>query len=362
VPFSVPPVTGRRRPFSTGIGSPVSSDSSTALRPAVTTPSIGTCRPAGRAGRRRRRPIPAAHPRSRRRPAPASRLRRAIEQRADGAAGSGAGAKLQHLAEEHQRDDHRRRLEVERDQAVVIAHRRRKDAGREDGDEAVEEGRAGAERDQREHVELRLTTDCQPRTKNGQPHHSTAGIASASCRYCPAAAQERQEIDAEDVLAMSSTRRKPASGTATRTGESCRSVRDWVPRRRSPPSAPAPCRRSGSFPARPARSPGASGRCRACPSARASPGRRSCRGCGPRLGSTPPANSARDRRRTSRGSPASRSDRSCRCGRRSACPSTDRRSCRRPGRWRFRQRRVGSRRRDAGSFRAPIICLYTIPL
>ena len=28
---------------------------------------------------------------------------------------------------------------------------------------------------------LRVTIDCQPRTKNGQPPHSTTGAASASC-------------------------------------------------------------------------------------------------------------------------------------------------------------------------------------
>ena len=26
-----------------------------------------------------------------------------------------------------------------------------------------------------------MTSDCQPRTKNGQPHHSTTGVASTSC-------------------------------------------------------------------------------------------------------------------------------------------------------------------------------------
>ncbi len=30
-------------------------------------------------------------------------------------------------------------------------------------------------------LRLRVTTDCQPRTKNGQPAHSTTGVASISC-------------------------------------------------------------------------------------------------------------------------------------------------------------------------------------
>ena len=45
-----------------------------------------------------------------------------------------------------------------------------------------------------------------------------------------------------------------------RTAGSCRPVRGCPRRRRSGSSAPAPCRRSGSCPAPPARSPGASGR------------------------------------------------------------------------------------------------------
>ena len=30
-------------------------------------------------------------------------------------------------------------------------------------------------------LRLRVTSDCQPRTKNGQPAHSTTGVASTSC-------------------------------------------------------------------------------------------------------------------------------------------------------------------------------------
>ena len=42
VPFTVPPMTLSPRLFSTGIDSPVTIDSSTALRPSSTTPSTGT--------------------------------------------------------------------------------------------------------------------------------------------------------------------------------------------------------------------------------------------------------------------------------------------------------------------------------
>ncbi len=51
LPLTVPAVTRSPGPFSTGIGSPVSIDSSTALWPATTVPSTGTFSP----GRTRRR-------------------------------------------------------------------------------------------------------------------------------------------------------------------------------------------------------------------------------------------------------------------------------------------------------------------
>ena len=44
-PFSVPPVTASPSVFSTGTGSPVSMDSSTALRPSITVPSMGILSP-----------------------------------------------------------------------------------------------------------------------------------------------------------------------------------------------------------------------------------------------------------------------------------------------------------------------------
>ncbi len=51
VPLTVAPITPSPAPFSTGIGSPVTIDSSTALAPSSTTPSTGTFSP----GRTRRR-------------------------------------------------------------------------------------------------------------------------------------------------------------------------------------------------------------------------------------------------------------------------------------------------------------------
>ena len=52
-------------------------------------------------------------------------LRRQVEQRADGAAGARAGAQFQHLAEQHQHDDHGGGFEIDADGAVMAAQRRR---------------------------------------------------------------------------------------------------------------------------------------------------------------------------------------------------------------------------------------------
>ena len=81
--------------------------------------------------------------------------------------------------EQRQRDDHRRRLEVHATRPIET-----KDAGkhlrRDGGDDAVDERRADAQADQRPHVRAAVATDCAPRTKNGQPAHSTTGSASTS--------------------------------------------------------------------------------------------------------------------------------------------------------------------------------------
>ena len=141
--------------FSTGIGSPVTIDSSTALRPSRTTPSTGTFSP----GRTRSRSPTATSVerhvlfRARRRGAPRG-LRGEAEQRPDRAARPAPGAELEHLAEQHERRDDRRRLEVD---ARPRPRGRGTAGGKKPGEErrhdAVDVGRARPERDQREHVE-----------------------------------------------------------------------------------------------------------------------------------------------------------------------------------------------------------------
>ena len=41
-------------------------------------------------------------------------------------------------------------------------------------------------------LRLRLTTDCQPRTKNGQPPQSTTGVASTSWAHATTACGKRR--------------------------------------------------------------------------------------------------------------------------------------------------------------------------
>ena len=151
--LSVPPVTASPSVFSTGSGSPVIIDSSTDERPSITLPSTGMLSP----GRTRSR-SPALHVVERHvrlgsvlADAP-RRLRRQVEQRADRRAGPLARPQLQHLAEEDQRDDDRRRLEIDRHRAAMAAELVREDARKQRRDDAVEIGRADAERDQRPHV------------------------------------------------------------------------------------------------------------------------------------------------------------------------------------------------------------------
>ena len=129
--FSVPPITLSPTPLLAGIDSPVTNDSSSALRPSTT--------------RRRRHLLARPHAQG---VADAYRvernvllatvgadaacgLRREVEQRADRAASLRPGAQLQHLAEQRQHGDDGGRLEIDSDRPVRIAEGRRKQRTRE---------------------------------------------------------------------------------------------------------------------------------------------------------------------------------------------------------------------------------------
>ena len=114
----------------------------------------------------------------------------------------------------------------------------------------------------------RLTSDAQPRSKNGQPPHSTdrrrEDRAAPRPRLRRRQRIERQSAPKCSAIAMTSS----GTDSADADPEAPRHVGEFgVARRRPRPgsSARAPCRRSGRCPARCARSPDASGRSTARP-------------------------------------------------------------------------------------------------
>ena len=106
-----------------------------------------------------------------------------------------------------------------------------------------------------------VRSERQPRTKNGQPAHITTGVVSANCvqrdaapmtqcgapgSKCAIASRKTGSVSAAPIHKRRvMSRSSPSSSSALR-----------------PSSVPAPCRTSGIRPDDPARSPGASGRCR----------------------------------------------------------------------------------------------------
>ena len=152
-PLTVPPVTRSPAPFSTGTGSPVTIDSSTALRPSRTAPSTGTRSP-GRTRRRSPTPTRSSGTSSSR---PSSRRTRAVAGASPSSARMAPLVRLRARSsrtwpEKHQHGDHRRHLEVEAHLTGVTAHSRREEAWRQRGGHAVGIRGARAEPDQREHV------------------------------------------------------------------------------------------------------------------------------------------------------------------------------------------------------------------
>ena len=138
-----------------------------------------------------------------------------------------AGAQLQHLAQQHQHGDDRRRLEIDRHRAVGAAERRREQAGRERRHDAVEPGDAGAQAIRVNMLRCACASDCQPRTKNGQPAHSTTGVASTNCSQfdvmpCEQHAQRWRQMPAH----LERQDRHGQHQRRSRTGASCRRVPD----------------------------------------------------------------------------------------------------------------------------------------
>ena len=75
----------------------------------------------------------------------------------------------------------------------------------------------------------RVTSDCQPRTKNGQPAQSTTGVARTSCSQLEPPGAD-QMIEAEDMPAHARAQGSAGPGPRrSRTGASCRRVRHSAP-------------------------------------------------------------------------------------------------------------------------------------
>ena len=108
------------------------------------------------------------------------RLRGKAQKRANCTGGLTARSQLQNLPQQHQRDNYRRCLEIHIHLAAVTTKRFGKQSGGNGCDNAESVGGADADRNEREHIRLRWTIDCQPRTKNGSPPHRTTGVARAS--------------------------------------------------------------------------------------------------------------------------------------------------------------------------------------
>ena len=87
-------------------------------------------------------------------PDPPRHFRGEIKQRADGAAGLLTGLEFENLPKEDKHGDDGSCLEVDRNGAVMAAHRRRKHGRQQGSDDAVNPCYTGAHRDQREHVEI----------------------------------------------------------------------------------------------------------------------------------------------------------------------------------------------------------------
>ena len=105
---------------------------------------------------------------------PARALRRQTQKRADGAAGGLACSQFQHLAQQYQGGDGRRRLEVERRGRPRLAERGRQRTGKQGRDHAKAECRPSAQPDEGEHVRATLNKR-SPRTQQKRPagsqHH-----------------------------------------------------------------------------------------------------------------------------------------------------------------------------------------------
>ena len=111
---------------------------------------------------------------------PARGLRSEVEQRLDGPGGLFAGAQLQDLTEQDEGGDDGGGLEVDVDRAVHRGTRRGRCPGATVATTLNSQATPVPIAISVNMFSLRVRTDVQPRTKNGQPAHSTTGVARTS--------------------------------------------------------------------------------------------------------------------------------------------------------------------------------------
>ena len=156
------------RAFSTGMGSPVTSDSSTLVRPSITVPSTGIFSP-GRT--RSMSPTRTSASGTSRSTAPSTRRATAgcnFSSARSAPPVARARPELEHLADQHQRDDDRRRLEVDVHPSVA-AEGVREPSREQGGHHAEPVSDTDAEPDQREHVRAAIPEGGERPGEEGAP-------------------------------------------------------------------------------------------------------------------------------------------------------------------------------------------------
>ena len=192
------------------------------------------------------------------------RLRRQAEQRPDRGARPAPRAQLQHLTEQHEHDDHRRGVEVGSTTPCIL-----KACGKQPGGERCRRAdtRYAAPTPSAISVNmlgLRLTIDCPATLKERPPGPEDDRRRERGGRSSSRHADRAGRRVLDRAACRPSRARKPErASTAAIQNRRVMSIQlgIWPVVEVTRCGARAPCRRSGTRPARRARSPGASGRC-----------------------------------------------------------------------------------------------------
>ena len=148
---------------------------------------------------------------------------------------------LEHLPEQHQRDDHRRRLEVDgRPRRRARGTRAGTGPGNERRDHAVAVRDADAEPDQREHVEAAVARPTSTRAheeRPAAPEHDRRRERELRARRSHLGREPGGRSGSPGIISpiARTERRRGERHRAPRTAASCRRAPGSAPRRASPP-------------------------------------------------------------------------------------------------------------------------------